>query len=267
VYAAFDCKILGQGWYPNLLNSVSADGKKYGLQMIVSNDDGRNSDRVQAYYTHLNQIEQNIKPGATLKRGDPIGKVRSAPGIGIHLHFAMQAKAGAAWKGVVLPKTFIQWAKAADVHTIRFADDGKQIPDPAPVAPAPPTAPGQSTSGDLQAPLMAPVSATDEPLDMLDSDQTVAGNPDWACPSEDVVTSRQPAPAPAEGVMALSRTAHGSISRAELLRLQRAIGNRATSAAIRTSTASAVASALITEPVEPRSGRPKDAEEPRTLRR
>jgi hypothetical protein len=263
VYAAFDCKVLGQGWYPNLLNSVSADGKKYGQQMIVANDDGRNSGRVEAYYTHINQLEQNITPGATLKRGDPIGKVRSAPGIGIHLHFAMHAKAGDAWKGVVLPTTFIEWAKSLDAHTIRFTDDGKQIPDPPPAATAPPAAPQQSTDA-VQTPLMVPVSAADQ---ALDSEQTAAGSPDWACPSGDVISRGQPTPAPADGVLALSRMAQDPIARDQLLRLQRAIGNRATSASIRNSTASVAASALPAQSVEGRPGRARADEEPRSLRR
>jgi Peptidase family M23 len=142
VVAAFDCEILPVGWFPDLVNGSSADKKKYGLQMIVANT-GEGAGRVQAYYTHINQIEQNIRPGAKLSRGAPIGKVRSNPTIPVHLHFAMRAQPGAAWAGVTIPESLKAWAKApSQEHVIRFQDDGKVVPDAPPkVDPFPRVAP------------------------------------------------------------------------------------------------------------------------------
>jgi murein DD-endopeptidase MepM/ murein hydrolase activator NlpD len=115
VFAAFDCIIMGQGWFPDLIDKEARAGKVYGLQMIVKNDDGKDSpdtDRVRAFYTHINKLEKGIAPGAVLKRGDPIGKIRSSSGAGVHLHLAMVERVGATWakpRGIEIPGDFRKW--------------------------------------------------------------------------------------------------------------------------------------------------------------
>jgi hypothetical protein len=154
VYAAFDCVILGQGWYPNLLKGASEDGKKYGLQMIVANT-GPGAGLVEAYYTHINDLAPGIAPGQPLSRGAPIGKVRANPPVGIHLHFAMHAKGAKDWRGVDIPNTLIEWAKdRSAVHTIHFGDDGTATPDLTPPTPSaqPPPVTGELEGYDELAP-------------------------------------------------------------------------------------------------------------------
>ena len=231
VYAAFDCKVLPVGWYPGLLDGVSADGKKYGLQMIVANDDPSDPDRVQAYYTHLNQIDKNVKPFNSLKRGAPIGRVRSAPGVGVHLHFAMRERVGSTWdkyKGVDIPKSLAAWAAStSEVHTIRFSGDGKPpVTDPQPAAPPPRFAP----------PISSEIEGYRPGYERHGSDESAPyGNPAYSClpgggAGVDQIAEAEPV---SEGLVALSRMPAGRVSPASLLRLQRAIGNRGTVAALR----------------------------------
>src|SRR4051794_1128986 len=196
VSAAFDCVILGQGWFPTLLDSASADGKKYGLQMMVANT-GDNAGRVEAYYTHINQLAPGIAPGKKLSRGDPIGRVRSNTGVGIHLHFAMRAKTGTDFRGVDIPGTLMDWAKStSDSHVLRFADDGKVVGDP-----PPPTKPTPPVSGELE--------GYDPDREWRTADaQAPYGNPAYSCLDS------------------------GTAGAPQVLAMQRAIGNRATMAAL-----------------------------------
>ncbi len=99
--------------------------KEYGAQIFVRSE----NNMMGGFYTHLTSVPATVRAGATISRGDVLGKVYVPSGGSPHLHWALVEIIGGApggrYSGVNLHKDFVSASNADTVLAVTFSQDGK----------------------------------------------------------------------------------------------------------------------------------------------
>jgi hypothetical protein len=98
--------------------------KQYGAQLFMRSP----NDQMGAFYTHINFVRAGIRVGATVSRGDLLGKVYVVASGTPHLHMALVEIIGGApggrYLGVDLYTHFLSISNTTSVKSVTFNQDG-----------------------------------------------------------------------------------------------------------------------------------------------
>jgi murein DD-endopeptidase MepM/ murein hydrolase activator NlpD len=98
--------------------------KVYGAQIFIRSE----NDMMGGFYTHIAFVPAAIKLGASVTRGDLLGKVFVVPGGAAHLHWALVEIIGGApggrYVGVDLHGDFVGISNTTSVLSVTFNQDG-----------------------------------------------------------------------------------------------------------------------------------------------
>ena len=114
----------------NEVHTAEHDGTRFGAQIFMVSKDGTH----QAFFTHIENVPSDVKPGASITAGTVLGTITAWSGHpnGAHVHVATAVKEGSHWVGVnpvsILPPPDQHAAPATPappgVHSdIIFTDD------------------------------------------------------------------------------------------------------------------------------------------------
>jgi murein DD-endopeptidase MepM/ murein hydrolase activator NlpD len=118
VFAAFDGHITRF----NADRPTPPGSKQFGAEIFVRSS----NDMMGGFYTHIGDVPSAITQGATISRGDRLGRIKtfSPP----HLHFALVEIIGGApggrYTGVSLLSTFVSISNTSGVIHVTFNQDG-----------------------------------------------------------------------------------------------------------------------------------------------
>ncbi|MEZ5209530.1 peptidoglycan-binding protein [Gordonia sp. (in: high G+C Gram-positive bacteria)] len=115
VYAAFD----GHVTRFNTGNIDKTSGKFFGAELFVRSPD----DRMGGFYTHFREVPAEVKPGATISRGQYLGTLVPVAGSP-HVHLALVEIIGTKYQGVNLYSWFDATVGSDAECTVTFHQDG-----------------------------------------------------------------------------------------------------------------------------------------------
>ncbi len=100
----------------------------YGLYVVLEHDTAMGT--IYTLYAHLRSIEDTVRPGATVRKGDVLGVMGNTPSsiipvIRSHLHFEV---------GVMQNRRFAGWANREEIHNLHGVHHGWNLAGIQPLA-------------------------------------------------------------------------------------------------------------------------------------
>jgi murein DD-endopeptidase MepM/ murein hydrolase activator NlpD len=118
VFAAFDGKVT----VFNPDRATPPGSKQFGAEIFVRSS----NDMMGGFYTHIDDVPATVKKGATISRGDRLGRIKAFNPD--HLHFALVEIIGGApggrYAGVSLLPTFVAISNTPGVIQVTFNQNG-----------------------------------------------------------------------------------------------------------------------------------------------